>query len=334
MSDTQTNVVVKYEHIISAIGQQLQSVLNALIDVGDKEIANIKNIEISDEQSFVNKEQDKQLKVGTVYIVVRFGVGTMNFGSTISPVSLYCIGTPNKVKPIQHLLGTFVSTWSTKNLMQGLKGEELYTNMIQVWNTPEIVTNFNGIDNEFRNLYRVIGNIVIGPAAIRMGTLTYIYDKEAYDNDNTKGCETVNIMSFQDGYRASLDTQPFGNTCGFTKSEVNFSTYTFSITTYLLAGRLSSDLLAIRGFRNRKTIVVDEETVIDGEQSYFSPNDTMIIKLEFTNGFTNMPSDADDLFPSGDKVANSDFFQYFKVVDSNIGQEIAGIPTLTITFTR
>lgn len=318
-----SEVIINYKEIIKGISDQIHAVWNALSVSADSNIAdeikNIKNIEISDEQNFVKKE-NILADQSKIYIVVKFGAGSINFGSSVCPISLMCLGTANKIKPIQLLMSVFASSWTTKNVLN-------LSDVLQVWNTPEVMGNFTEVNIEFRNLVRLTGNIVVGPAAIRMGTMTYIYDEDLYDSDHTKGCEEISIMSFQDGYQASLDTQPFGNTDGFAKSEVNFSTYSFTISTYLLTGHFSNDLLAIRGFRYRPNDTYDSTT------SKFEPNQWMKLKLVFTNGYTNMPGDRETK-DTNDSVKGKDFFCKFKVVNSRIGQELAGLPTLVATFTH
>ena len=324
--------VLQYEAVISAISYQLQSVWSDLISLNDptttKELSVIKGIEVSDEQHFVEAKDNNKLKNGTVYVVVKFGAGPINYGSTVAPISLTCLGTANKVKPVQLLLSVFASTWTTKNLKADEDTE--LDDMIQVWSTPEVISNFNVFENNFRNLYKLGGNVLFGISAVRLGTLTY-YWTENEGGAEVEKHEEISIMSFQDGYRSSLDPQPFGDTGGFAKSEVNFSTYSFTVSTYLLANKqISADLLALRGFRNRKVV----NGSIYGLQSFKKPNDWFKIKLDFTNGFTNFPTQVDDSFDNDDPVKNSDFYEYYKVVDSGISQEIAGIPMLTISFTR
>ena len=341
------SVVINYVEVIEAIGEQFQSVWYALKNSADekvqKEIANVKKIEVSDEQSFNKKKSENKIEKGAIYIVARFSAGSINYGSSVTPISLYCIGTSNKVKPTQLMLSVFASSWTTLNLAQGLvdsEGNSLEKSWgLQVWNTPEIITNFNEIDADFRNLFRLTGNIVVGESAVRLGTLTYIYD----ETHNLS--ETVNIMSFADGYRASLDSQPFGNTKGFVKSEVNFSTYTFSISTYLLNNHISAAALSVRGFRNRSNSGIGAIFKENGTQktpgnrdytnTYFvvHKNQELKLKLEFNNGYVNIPADS-EASNTNDDILDSDFFSYFKIVDSQIKQEIAGIPMLTITFTR
>lgn len=324
--------VLRYQEIINYIGNQIKHVWQSLSTDGSDEIKQlmsaIKSIDVSDEQYFRKQENDRKLRRGTVYLVVRFSSGSINFASSVTPISVYGLGVANQVKPVQVLLGTFASYWTTKQLGEGLDGAS--DNMLQVWNTPEVVSNFNVVDDDFRNLYRVTGNIVIGPNAVRLGTLTY------YWGTGEGQYETVPIMAFHDNFHSSLDSQPFGNTNGFVQSEVNFGTYTFSISTYLLDNHLTRDVLAIRGFRYRPGGVYSNET------SIFDMNDPMKFKLDFTNGYNNMPGyDGPDTPESTsrtdnvvDPVKGDSFYAYYKLVDSAIGQEIAGIPTLTLSLTR
>ena len=333
------DIVVRYQEIIRKIGVELQKVWDDLSSISDpaitKSISFVKAIEIADEQDFVKKDKEvtkKEIKDGKVYIVVRFGRGAINYGSTVTPITLLVLGTANRIAPTQLLLSVFSSTWTIKNLCQGMKDSEQNslesTDILQVWNTPEPVANFNEVYDGFRSLFEVSGNIVVGPSAIRVGTLTYYY------GENFASSETINIMSFQDSFHSSLDSQPFGNTFGFVQSEVNFSTYTFSISTYLLnTMQLSKDVLAIRGFRYRPINSVSGKRQYDGTNtSKLNANDWVKVEIAFTNDYTNIPGDGETT--DSDEVKGKPFFGLFKIVDSQIGQEIAGIPTLTIAFTR
>lgn len=341
--------VINYDDVIVFLSKEIEYVWKELASSSDESVSSliskIKAIEVSDEQYYRKKEASRELRRGTVYLIVRFSAGAINYASSVTPVSIYGLGVANQVKPVQLLLGTFASYWTTKNLLQGLKGEA--SDMLQVWNTPEIISNFNVVDEDFRSLYKTTGNIVIGPAAVRVGTLTYYY------GTNDSRSETINIMSFKDGYHTSLDSQPFGDTNGFVQSEANFTTYVFSISTYLLNCQLARDLLAMRGFRYRPynaTYDKNVYTIDDGsltvppKSSIADPNKTMKIRINFTNGFNNEPAyqlTNNPNFPiireetsNTDPVKGEDFYMYFKVVDSGINQEIAGIPALTISFAR
>ena len=336
-------VIIDYQKIVNYIGKEIQHVWDELVVDGSDEIKTlvsaIKSIEISDEQFFRKQESNRKLRRGTVYLVVRFSSGAINYASSVTPVSIYGLGVANQVKPVQLLLGTFASYWTTKNMCQDLTTTDEnnqiisleVSNILQVWNTPEVVSNFNVVDDDFRNLYRITGNVVIGPAAVRVGTLTYYYTGESGEKS-----ETINIMAFQDNFHTNMDSQPFGDTNGFAQSEANFSTYVFSISTYLLNSQLARDLQAMRGFRYRPNGVYTIDSYDDNGNPKFSLADTnkrMKLKIDFTNDFNNAPG-TNEQSSNSDPAKGDDFYMYYKVVDSSIKQEIGGIPTLTVSFTR
>lgn len=428
MPNQEIEIITNYSEIVDSISKEILFVWQTLVANGDeatkKLFASIKQILISDEQMFRKQEESNTLKKDSVYIVVKFGGGPSNFGSAVAPISLYALGVANKVKPVQLILGTFVSYWTTKYLGEGT--EDVKNHMLQVWNTPEVVSNFNVVDISFRNLYKVTGNIVIGPHAVRLGVLTYFYktpilthkeddftlhattsDLVEHTEDGTtyyscdidypasaipiskrdwetvkveeyetqgntfyklnvtfdkingvfkirgetylseideniyieysydelsfiEGSEKIPFMAFQKGYHASMDSQPFGNTGGFAVSEVNFSTSTFTISTYLLDNQISRDMLAVDGFRYRPNGVYKLE---EGKSSAFSPNDLVKVGLEFGNGFTNM-LESNESKSVNDPVKGSDIYMRYKILDVQISQELADITKLVIAFTR
>ena len=177
MPSQEVEIITNYSEIVDSISKEILFVWQTLVENGDeatkKLFTSVKQILISDEQMFRKQEESNTLKKDSVYIVVKFGGGPSNFGSAVAPISLYALGVANKVKPVQLILGTFVSYWTTKYLGEGT--QDVKSHMLQVWNTPEVVSNFNVVDISFRNLYKVTGNIVIGPHAVRLGVLTYFY---------------------------------------------------------------------------------------------------------------------------------------------------------------
>lgn len=428
MPNQEIEIITNYSEIVDSISKEILFVWQTLVENGDeatkKLFTSVKQILISDEQMFRKQEESNTLKKDSVYIVVKFGGGPSNFGSAVAPISLYALGVANKVKPVQLILGTFVSYWTTKYLGEGT--ENVKNHMLQVWNTPEVISNFNVVDVSFRNLYKVTGNIVIGPHAVRLGVLTYFYKTpilthktgdftlnattsdlvehtesettyyscdidypvsaipiskrdwetvkvEEYETqgdtfyklnvtfDKTngvfkihgetylseideniyvgysydelsfvEGSEKVPFMAFQKGYHASMNSQPFGNTHGFAVSEVNFSTDTFTISTYLLDNQLSRDCMAISGLRYRPNGVYKLE---EGKSSVFSPNNLVKIGLEFGNGFTNMPG-SNEGKSVNDPMKGEDCNMLYKFFDIQQNQELADITKLVIAFTR
>ncbi len=316
------NIVVDYVYLFNVLEEEINIVLNTLKapDSGlspevQKEINKIHNFSLSDEQNYIKTLSNGQKY--DLYFVVQFGVGTTNYGSSVLPIAIQCMGLPNCIKPAQILLSAFAARWTTLNLLQGETTEN--EQMLQIWNTPEVSMNFNETNETFRSLYRISGNIVIGQQAVRLGTLTYIYGT----GENDK--EIINVMAFRDTFNNNLDPQPFGNTHGFTQSETNFSTYTFTITTYSLNNRLHKDLLEIAGYRYRTSSSVTKSTV--------DQNKTFILKLDFNNGYNNLPN-AGESAQTDDKVIGSSFFSEFHLVNFSTSQELGAIPSLSVSFTH
>ena len=317
------NVVLNYQELIDSISIELKYIWKELIESPDKEIvnliSNIKGIIVSDEQFFRKQEANRALRRGTVYLVVRFSAGAINYDSSVVPISIYGLGIANQVKPVQVLLGTFASHWTTKNLCDGLTANinGVPTSLkdskkVQVWNTPEVISNFNVVDDDFRNLYRITGNVIIGPNAVRLGTLTYYYQKTV-DGNTVEVPETISFMEADTDLRSSPDPQPFGDTYGFAKTEVQFSTDTLTISTYLLNTQLIADAFSAKGF-------VQTQSGGDYKSSTKGQNDWFKIILTYTNGFSNSGS--------------NDFFKKWKLVSFSIKQPLADIAMAVLVFTH
>ena len=93
---SEAKIVINYEEIIQSIGEEFQDIWYALQsdDVDEevkKQVSCIKTIEISDEQSFVKKQENNKLLQSTLYVAVKFGSGATNYGSSVTPISLYCV---------------------------------------------------------------------------------------------------------------------------------------------------------------------------------------------------------------------------------------------------
>ena len=320
------NVKINFEKLIQSIGQEIDIFLEEIksgASSGDlyyKEIlehlGNSK-ILIYDEQMFVKV---KEINANDIYVVVKFGSAPTNFGSSICPVTLSVLGTQNKIKPAQDFFSAFSTRWS----LQTIYDDDLST---QIWVTPDNIMNFNETNNGFRALFNVSGTLIIGQSTVRLGTMTYVYNHDLYVSSNhEQGYEDIDFISFQDSFTNSLAPQPFGNTCGFAKSESNFSTFTFSIGTYLLNNQLVADCMAVKGFRQRST----QDGVYTSTKG---PNDEFEIYLTFTNGFSNVPSENEEA-QANDPVMANQFMNKFKCASIGDGQKIGEIPTINIAFSR
>jgi hypothetical protein len=123
-------IVINYKEIVEEIEKEILQIRDGLLTNGDSNISDqikfIKNIVVRDEQGFLKKKSAFE-DLHTVYIVVKFSSGSINFGTSISPISLICVGTANKVKPIQILMSVFTSTFTTKKLGKGQNTIENFT---------------------------------------------------------------------------------------------------------------------------------------------------------------------------------------------------------------
>jgi len=302
------NAQIDYIAVVNSIRKQIKDLQKYIID-NDEYDSNpyfskisplIKDINfyVNDEQSMI-KSKDK-LDNNGVYVAVRFGRASINFGSSLCAVSLIILGTANKIKPTQLFFAAFASRYTTTTF-DG-------TNTQQIWVTPSVQTNFNEFADEFRNLLEISGTLIVGneTVAITGGKIIYLFDE-----DGTPSSEEVPVLTWQDNYVNNLSPQPFGNTEGFSKSETNFSTYTFTISTYLLNSQLVADCMKIRGF---------EQENPSGIQSVAFPNSNFKFAVAFSNGFANINS--------------KEFFKTFKLVSCGISYQLGEIPTFTASFTH
>lgn len=311
------NVKINYTEIVDSIRAQFLTLFNEIEQgVANADAESLKllqdlngvEVEVEDEQVFIKRSSHNEDKV---YIAVKFGSATTNFGSSVCNISLRALGTDNKIKAAQTLLATFVSRWNLAKLINDSQST-------QIWTTPSVNANFNEIGTSFRSLFIVNGTLVIGQSTVRLGKLTYVYKV-----DGRSYSEEADFLTYQSNFTNSLSPQPFGNTEGFTKSETSFSSLGFTISTYLLDNQFVADCLAIQGFRRRKP----------GKHSSFKrPNEDFIIKLDFDNGFNNYPDSASIAYD--DLHDDNGFFSTFKVSNVSISQKIADIPTISVSFTH
>lgn len=301
------NVQINYKDIIANICEQFSDFVSFLSSTTDPFYADVYDlvkgfqIEVSDEQNFVKYNAIDNNKV---YIVVKFGSASVNFGSSVCNLNLVIFGTENRVKPTQMFLSAFCSKYN----LTTLKNNEEIT---QIWASPTVTSTFTPTGNAFRNLFNMPGTLVIGQSVTKIGEILY-----SWSYGTTSGTETVDVLAFSEGYQASMSPQPFGNTHGFTKSEANFSTATFNVSTYLLDNHLVADCMHARGLQKISNAAISSDK---------GPNDYFEFKINFTNGYANF----DPL-----ETNNSDkFFQKYKLVSYTITTRIGEIPTFSATFT-
>lgn len=264
-------MTIDYDYILNLIAQQINDVL----EDGTPFF-------ITDEQTFI-KNKDK--KEDGVYVVVRFNRASTVLNQAVLPVTLTIMGFENEVEDTQALFNRFISA-------NNLKTENDIT---QIWMSPEAILNFNNVWTGYRSLFTVSGTFVIGNGTVRMTKITFKYT----DGEETK-TEDIGIIGFTDITEAAINSQPYSNTKGRTRSYGSFITNAFSIVIYP-----AGDLEFVQKLMEWK---------YDFSENH--EDDDWLLSGTFANCRTNMQESV------------------WKCRSANFSQKIGDIPTMEITFAR
>lgn len=209
------------------INEELMELLRRqfyLIIQKDEDMKNLK-LALSNEQQFA-KLSDKSKD--TIYIVVKFLEGTLNYQEKLLPFTITAISERNKFELSQKLLTIFAETYNLQSNNEGT--------ITQSYTNPVITSNFVEVYEGFHNVIQMSGMFLITEKANSF-QLSYIDD-----NGEEKEVETItNTFSFDN----TLDTQPFFNSQNMTKSTAKFGTITINATLYLVDNELMNKVVKI-----------------------------------------------------------------------------------------
>ena len=198
-----SNINIDNQNIIDAITMQFLAIKNS----NDKYDGI--NFIVGNEQIF-----DRISKEYNVYIVVKFGQSTVDFGQAILPLTLNILGLDNEINITQEFLNEYVNTYNR------------YTSggIMQLYTTPSVNLNFADIYDGYRSLFSIGGTFLVTENTITtLNSLQYKKSTTYYD---------IPVLSYSDHTDVNLNPQPYTNTNGFTKSYADFQTFGFSIATY------------------------------------------------------------------------------------------------------
>lgn len=266
------------------------------------------NIILSNEQQFA---KDKDRNANNVYIVVKFMSGSLNYGQTLLPVNFNALGQGNKIDVCQRLLLEYAQEY---NLGEEITvREDAQGNVIpdtdattavahtytikQVYNPPQVMTNFNEVRNEFRSLFYMAGTFLIGKDSMPITAITY-YDSEPGEND--EGTE-IKFVSATWDLSIQLDSQAFYANKSMTTSKSRLGTLVINVVSYFVNNDLCSKVRAI-AFR-------DETTAPNGIKEEFW------LALTFADGYTSPALS-------------------FHLSEGSSVQNIGEFPLVTMTFTN
>lgn len=204
---------------------------------------------LSNEQQYI-KTKDRNPK--SIYIVVKFMSGSVNFGQVLYPVNFNALGEGNKLEVAQRLLLEYAQTF---NLGEDEKWSETYTeggtthtdNYIakQVYTQPQVMSNFNTFTTEFRTLFYMSGTFLIGKNSMPITKLEYYATMPtAVDGVYPDGQE-VEFITSSWHFSIQLDSQAFYGTNSRTKSKSKIGTLAISFTIYATNSDLCKKVRAI-----------------------------------------------------------------------------------------
>jgi hypothetical protein len=170
-----------------------------------------RNIFVVNEEAF---SKNKEVKTGTMYILVRFGKATVDGVQTLQPVTLSTVSTGNAILPSQDLLTQFVSDYNLQ--------VDTAINGLQIWTTPTVIGNFNEVGADYRSTFESDGTFVLSSFGQFM-TLT--------------GPDGKSIFLLDADYAHALnpDPQPYATTGGVTVSKPMSYTRNLTVVTYPLS---------------------------------------------------------------------------------------------------
>ena len=235
------NVVVNYEIIIELIRKEVE-----LLRRENEKYSNLKII-VEDER-LLAKSKDRSPE--TMYIQIKFGAASTNFGQAVLPFSMEVIGINQDIQLTQDFLNEFVNNYN-----RTVSGD-----ITQFFLTPVVSQNNLPIYEGYRSLFIVSATFVISNGLASLQTLKYkISDNKYEDNE---------FLAFNFVGEASLNPQPYSsNIDSKTTSYGSFQTFAFTLVTYPDA--------------NKQLIIDIYSWLLDKERSHI--NDNFIFSGVFKN---------------------------------------------------
>lgn len=284
----ESNVVINYPEILALFEAEFASV-----KASDDNFAKL-NIVVGDEQAFI-KTQDKT--PDSIYVVVKFGQASINFGQSVLPITLQVMGVHNKIRIVQDFLNKFANLYN-RTEVAGIQ---------QLYMSPTANLNFSEVFTGFRTIFAMFCTFVISNGTlIKVKGIQYVYTAIEY-NENTQQnvevtkTESIDIVSYNDKTENSLDINPYPDNNGRARSYGAFQTFAFSIVTYP-----------------------------DGSKQFFK--DIMKWKFDTTKSHQNDTFQLKIIFEnSGIDVSSLPIWNY-KCHSADFNQIIGENPTITIAF--
>lgn len=187
-----------------------------------EEYQNIK-IYVSDERQFIknNIKEDN-----AIYLIVKFGEGTLNYGATFLPITIEAITVQNKIELCKQFLFDYTQTY---NLVSS-------NNIMQSYTTPTNTIDFIEMFVGYRSLFEISAVFLIA-----QNSNTFNFE---YFNDKGEW-EKIEAIDMKLSFSNQLDSQPFFNTNNFAKSETRVSVLALTFVKYLNEDEIDNKIFDI-----------------------------------------------------------------------------------------
>lgn len=330
---------IDYTEIINMIREGIAYV----IDNDDMSLYNDIDVMITNEQFFIRQREEGTLYNNTIYMVIKFGSATVDYGVTVVPISIIAISEQNHCDLAQRLLQDF-----TTMANMGFNNTE---SIQQFYESPAVTSNFNEMYEGFRSVLTVPGSFVISASANPF-TLSWYNDDPNADLDEEHRWEDVHFITGNIDANFQTDPKLFYDSNNYTRSIDTMGTVMFDISSVLLSDNSFYDkMIDFIAKKNNYTIDLDpydyekdeygqpilnnngEKIRIydENQQIVKNPNWLKKIQKEIKDGADiNM----NIIFKIRFKKSGQELVDYFKIASEKIQQVLKKIPMITLVFTN
>lgn len=338
------------EKILNTLTTQFADVINASIDYYKGY-----DVEIADEQYY-----NKSVKnvPGRIYIVVKFGEATLNFGQIVFPITIQAISEQDKLDVCYTLLFEFANKYNINWNKDKTIG--------QFYNAPYVLSNFNEIFEGFRSLLYVSGTFLMTKNA---NYLTAYYAPKAINGETIEefivdsGCtidaEIFKAQMMGRGYTFESDINFEVNISKSTINGVNFKDgESLEDLGIEINEEFIGDTINVRyvyGWQeiDGLTVSMAGDTSLDSQPFYankgftsskakFASRSVNVTSYLFDNAFLNKCLDVYTEVLSMDTVFNillkfkngRSLIKEYKLGNLSLQQPIGEMPVVSLTFTN
>ncbi len=277
-----------FKKVLDLVTSEIQDIVNK-----EPELYRGYSIEISSELAYAKKIT---FTPKTIYIAIKFLEANVYFEQTNLPVIIDILAEQNSFEVARTLIMSFIATYNLTNDKEG--------NILQRYDTPVVLNNFNEIGNGFRTLFSCRGGFLISLNNNPIVNIDYIWETKESDDKIISHTESIKPLVSNWHLANQLDSQGFFETKNLTNSIAQVFSFVINFVVYQFS---NSHLF------NVMLGMLNGDDDVDGDINY-NFNDTVFnMVITFKNG----------------KSINKNM----KFVRMNASQPIDGLPTDEYSFT-